>query len=65
MGGVKEGSHVAIWGASPVGILSAHCSFHLGAARVVIIDQVKDRLQFAASRIERLEVGLACSVLRA
>ncbi len=57
MGGVKKGSHVAIWGAGPVGILAAHCSFHLGAARVVLIDKVKDRLQFAASRIHGLEVG--------
>ncbi len=38
-----------------VGILAAHCAFFRGAERVVLIDGVADRLQFAKTHIPRVE----------
>lgn len=55
LGGVGKGDNVAIWGCGPVGILAAHCAFYRGAARVVIIDEVKFRLDFAAKKVPGLE----------
>ncbi|BDA44776.1 Uncharacterized zinc-type alcohol dehydrogenase-like protein [Coccomyxa sp. Obi] len=55
LGGVGKGDRVAIWGAGPVGILAAHCAFFRGAERVVLIDGVADRLQFAKTHIPRVE----------
>ena len=39
-----------------VGILAAMCSFFRGASRVIIIDNVPFRLQFAQSIVPNLEV---------
>ncbi len=39
----------------PVGILAAHCAFFRGAERVVIIDEVVDRLQFAKEKVPKVE----------
>ena len=39
-----------------VGILAAMCSFHRGAKRVIIIDNVPFRLEFAQSKVPNLEV---------
>ena len=44
---VKEGSSVAIWGAGPIGLLAAKWSKLEGAARVIVIDNVKERLAVA------------------
>jgi threonine dehydrogenase-like Zn-dependent dehydrogenase len=52
---VEEGNTVAIWGAGPVGILAAQCAFARGASRVVIIDEQPYRLEFAKSKIPKLE----------
>lgn len=56
MGEVSEGKNVAIWGAGPVGMLAAHCAFHRGAARVVLIDKVPFRLEHAQKVIKGVEV---------
>ncbi|EIE21552.1 GroES-like protein [Coccomyxa subellipsoidea C-169] len=55
LGGVGKGDRVAIWGAGPVGILAAHCAFFRGAERVVIIDEVADRLRFAKEKVPKVE----------
>lgn len=55
LGQVSENDSVAIWGARPVGILAAHCAQVLEAARVVLIDQVKCRLDFAKEKLPGVE----------
>jgi len=44
---VAEGKTVAIWGAGPIGLLSAKWSKLAGARRVIIIDNVRERLELA------------------
>lgn len=45
---IKRGDTVAIWGAGPVGQMTVRSAFLLGAERVIVIDQVKSRLDLAA-----------------
>nr|KAJ9627425.1 hypothetical protein H2204_009652 [Knufia peltigerae] len=45
--GVKPGSTVAIFGAGPVGLMSAACCRLLGAETIFIIDHLQYRLDFA------------------
>jgi threonine dehydrogenase-like Zn-dependent dehydrogenase len=52
MGNVSKGDTVAIWGAGPVGILTAQCAQHRGAKKVLLIDQEKYRLDFAERRLD-------------
>jgi threonine dehydrogenase-like Zn-dependent dehydrogenase len=47
MGGVKEGDTVAVFGCGPVGLVAARSAWLLGAARVIAIDRVEERLRFA------------------
>jgi len=47
MGGIKRGDTVVVFGAGPVGIMAAKCSWLFGAARVIIIDHLDYRLEFA------------------
>jgi threonine dehydrogenase-like Zn-dependent dehydrogenase len=47
LGGVKEGSNVAIWGLGPVGLLTAKWCQLRGAARIIGIDRVEERLRVA------------------
>jgi threonine dehydrogenase-like Zn-dependent dehydrogenase len=51
LGDVHEGDIVAIWGAGPVGILAAQCSFARGAKQVIMIDNVPFRLQFVKDKV--------------
>lgn len=44
---VSQGSTVAIFGAGPVGLMSAACAQMLGAERIFMIDQFEYRLAFA------------------
>lgn len=46
MGGIRKGDTVVIFGAGPVGIMAAKCSWLFGAARVIVIDQLDYRLDF-------------------
>lgn len=46
MGGIQEGDTVVIFGAGPVGIMAARCSWLFGAGRVIVFDQEEYRLEF-------------------
>ena len=45
--GVQEGDVVGIWGGGPIGQCAARWAFLKGAKRVIVIDQVKERLDMA------------------
>jgi threonine dehydrogenase-like Zn-dependent dehydrogenase len=47
MGGIQPGDTVVVFGAGPIGIMAAKCSWFFGASRVIIIDQLDYRLEFA------------------
>lgn len=47
MGGIQKGDTVVVFGAGPVGIMAARCSWFFGAGRVIIIDHLDYRLEFA------------------
>jgi threonine dehydrogenase-like Zn-dependent dehydrogenase len=47
---------VAIFGAGPVGILAAQCAFARGARRVIMVDKIQYRLEFAKKQIPRIEM---------
>ncbi|MBH8557149.1 zinc-dependent alcohol dehydrogenase [Hymenobacter negativus] len=47
MAGIQPGDTVVVFGAGPVGIMAARCSWLFGAGRVIIIDQYDYRLEFA------------------
>ncbi|MEB1529700.1 zinc-dependent alcohol dehydrogenase [Xanthomonas sp. WHRI 7945] len=46
-GGVRQGSTVAIFGAGPVGLMTAACCRMLGAERIFMVDRYPYRLDFA------------------
>jgi threonine dehydrogenase-like Zn-dependent dehydrogenase len=46
MGGIKKGDTVVVFGAGPVGIAAARCSWLFGATRVIVIDHIDYRLDF-------------------
>ncbi|NDK38414.1 glutathione-dependent formaldehyde dehydrogenase [Pseudoxanthomonas gei] len=45
--GISKGSSVAIFGAGPVGLMSAACARMLGAEQIYMIDELQYRLDFA------------------
>ena len=47
MGGIQKGDTVVVFGAGPVGLLAARSAWLFGAGRVIVIDQVEYRLEFA------------------
>ncbi len=47
MGGIQKGDTVVVFGAGPVGIMAARCAWLFGAGRVIIIDELDYRLEFA------------------
>lgn len=47
MGGIRTGDTVVVFGAGPVGMMAAKCSWLFGAGRVIIIDHLEYRLEFA------------------
>jgi threonine dehydrogenase-like Zn-dependent dehydrogenase len=47
MGGIQPGDTVVVFGAGPVGLLAARCAWLFGAGRVIVIDHVEYRLEFA------------------
>lgn len=47
LAGVSAGKTVAVFGAGPVGLLSAHCSFIKGASEVYVVDSIPERLEKA------------------
>jgi threonine dehydrogenase-like Zn-dependent dehydrogenase len=44
---IEEGDTVAIWGCGPVGTFAIASAFMLGAARVIAIDRLPERLEMA------------------
>lgn len=46
---MERGDTVAIWGGGPVGQLAVKCAWLLGAGRVILIDNVPERLALAQS----------------
>ncbi|HEY0046080.1 MAG TPA: zinc-dependent alcohol dehydrogenase [Flavobacterium sp.] len=47
MAGIQTGDTVVVFGAGPVGIMAARCAWLFGAGRVIIIDHLEYRLEFA------------------
>jgi threonine dehydrogenase-like Zn-dependent dehydrogenase len=47
MGAIRQGDTVVVFGAGPIGIMAAKCSWLFGATRVIIIDELEYRLEFA------------------
>lgn len=47
MGSIESGDTVAIFGAGPVGLFAAKSAWLMGAARVIVIDHLDYRLEFA------------------
>jgi threonine dehydrogenase-like Zn-dependent dehydrogenase len=47
MAGIQPGDTVVVFGAGPVGIMAARCCWLFGAGRVIVIDSVDYRLEFA------------------
>jgi threonine dehydrogenase-like Zn-dependent dehydrogenase len=45
---IQPGDVVAVWGAGPVGLFAVESALLLGAARVICIDRLEDRLERAA-----------------
>ena len=48
--GVNRGDTVAVWGCGPVGQFAIQAAWMLGAARVIAIDRVPERLELARTR---------------
>jgi threonine dehydrogenase-like Zn-dependent dehydrogenase len=47
MGEIKEGDTVVVFGAGPVGLMAAKSAWLMGAGRVIVVDHVQYRLDFA------------------
>lgn len=47
MAGIQKGDTVVVFGAGPIGIMAAKCSWLFGAGRVIVIDKEDYRLEFA------------------
>jgi threonine dehydrogenase-like Zn-dependent dehydrogenase len=47
MGSIKEGDTVVVFGAGPVGLFAAKSAWLMGAGRVIVIDHLDYRLDFA------------------
>jgi threonine dehydrogenase-like Zn-dependent dehydrogenase len=56
-GGVTGGSTVAIFGAGPVGMMSAACARLLGAERLFVVDHHPYRLRFAAQAYDATPIN--------
>lgn len=54
---IKQGSSVAIFGAGPVGLLSAACARYLGAEQIYMIDHNDYRLNFAQKRYGAIPIN--------
>src|SRR5919107_2982277 len=46
-GGIQKGDTVVVFGAGPVGLMAARFAWFFGAGRVIVIDHVDYRLEFA------------------
>lgn len=56
-GEVKKGSSVAIYGAGPVGLLTAACARYLDAEQIFMVDHHPYRLEFAKQRYGAIPIN--------
>jgi threonine dehydrogenase-like Zn-dependent dehydrogenase len=47
MADIKPGDTVVVFGAGPIGLLAAKCAWFFGAGRVIVVDHLDYRLEFA------------------
>ncbi len=47
MADIKEGQTVVVFGAGPIGLMAARCAWLFGAGRVIVVDHLDYRLEFA------------------
>ena len=47
MGDIRQGDTVVVFGAGPVGLFAAKCAWFFGAGRVIVVDHLEYRLEFA------------------
>jgi threonine dehydrogenase-like Zn-dependent dehydrogenase len=47
MGAIQKGDTVVVFGAGPIGLMAARCAWLFGAGRVIVIDHLEYRLEFA------------------
>lgn len=47
MAGIKRGDSVLVFGAGPIGLFAARCAWFMGAGRVMVVDELDYRLDFA------------------
>jgi len=47
MGGIEQGDTVVVFGAGPVGLFAAKSAWLMGAGRVIVVDHLEYRLEFA------------------
>ncbi|MCW1912970.1 alcohol dehydrogenase catalytic domain-containing protein [Luteolibacter sp. GHJ8] len=47
MAGIQPGDTVVVFGAGPIGIMAARCAWLFGAGRVIVVDELDYRLDFA------------------
>ena len=47
MGDIQEGDTVVVFGAGPVGLFAAKAAWLMGAGRVIVVDHIEYRLEFA------------------
>lgn len=52
MGGIQKGDTVVVFGAGPIGIMAARCAWLFGAGRVIVIDHIEYRLEFAKKYVK-------------
>lgn len=57
--GVRKGSTVAIFGAGPVGLMSAACCRMLGAEKIFMVDHHQYRLDFAVATYQVTPINFA------
>lgn len=57
--GIGPGSSVAIYGAGPVGLMSAACARLVGAEQIFMVDQFANRLEFARDAYGVIPVNFA------
>ncbi|MFC5272256.1 zinc-dependent alcohol dehydrogenase [Adhaeribacter terreus] len=46
MASIQKGDTVVVFGAGPIGIMAARCSWLFGAGRVIVLDEIDYRLEF-------------------
>lgn len=52
---LQAGDNVAVWGAGPVGLLTAYFAAYKGAMKIVVIDCVPERLSLARHKIKNCD----------